>query len=492
MESRYAQTDLPLETGAMLLACTDGVTEARDASGLQYGQTRLPPFAVARKAAARENLGLPVLPGTEAAARREGRRMASGDTSSAADVRQLNLQLLRVLLRFPVLGSPLYLDEEERLVERLLPVLRELVEQRAWLRRRHEPDTLAKGVCFDLIFAWRGGAPLWFTRDYLWNLIRRHLEKEGKVRGGGYHWEQVPDNRGQDAGLAEEIGRALRLAEEFRADLGVEDRKLFDAWVKHAGRGSWKKAYALAAGRSPTWVTNHLERLRGRLRTRHHIADPDDFIDALQFYGPAEQDETPASRERQRPEVGVPPSGSRAEEDRLKAGFQQAEPLPPRVDLVEAFAGDAELLELLHVHGDRAALSEQQIRQKLFGTDRQGALEALMGRALDRYLDWAREVGRPRVTAWKFYRRLASGRVNVAGILGQPGAGWTDEERRQAERLADCARPGSAPVLPYDDLPAQLGLGRRLIDQLLLKLQIAAAGRDRRARHGPSRPLPGG
>jgi serine phosphatase RsbU (regulator of sigma subunit) len=35
--SGYGQTDLPLGPGGMLLACTDGVTEAKDPSGKQYG-----------------------------------------------------------------------------------------------------------------------------------------------------------------------------------------------------------------------------------------------------------------------------------------------------------------------------------------------------------------------------------------------------------------------------------------------------------------------
>ncbi len=300
---------------------------------------------------------------------------ASGDPSSASDVRQLNLQLLRLLPRFPLLGSPLYLDAEERLIDLLLPVLRGLIEHRPWLRRC-DPDGLAKGVCFDLIFAWRGGAPLWFTHKRLWNLVRRHLAKEGKAGGSAANLDALPDGRNQDPGLAEEIERALRLAEEFRAGLGAEDRKLFDAWVQHAGRPGWKKACAVAAGRSPTWVTNHLERLRNRLRTRHHIADPDDFIDALQFYGPADRDRPPASRERERPEQDPPPRGP--------------EPRPPRVDLAEVFGGEADLLELMRVHGDRAALTEEQIRRKLFGADPDGALDALLERALDRYLRWAR------------------------------------------------------------------------------------------------------
>jgi hypothetical protein len=404
--------------------------------------------------------------------------MASGETSSASDVRQLNLQLLRLLLRFPVLGSPLYLDEEERLIDLLLPVLRGLIEHRPWLRRRCDPDGLAKGVCFDLIFAWRGGAPLWFTHKHLWNLVRRQWEKEGKAGGSAADLDALPDGRNQDPGLAEEIERALRLAEEFRAGLGTEDRKLFDAWVRNAGRPGWKKAYAVAAGRSPTWVTNHLEHLRRRLRTRHHIADPDDFIDALQFYGPANQDQPPANRERERPEQDPP--------------AREPEVLPPRVDLAEVFGGEADLLELMRVHGDRAALTEQQIRRKLFGADRDGALDALLERALDCYLRWAREVGRPRVTAWKVYRRLVSGRLNVATALARPDAGWTDEERRQVERLVECARPAAAPPLPYDGLPARLGLGRRALDQLLLKLRSALSGRDRRTGRGPSRPLSGG
>ncbi len=38
MESSYGQTDLPLGPAGMLLACTDGVTEAKDSSGQLYGQ----------------------------------------------------------------------------------------------------------------------------------------------------------------------------------------------------------------------------------------------------------------------------------------------------------------------------------------------------------------------------------------------------------------------------------------------------------------------
>jgi sigma-B regulation protein RsbU (phosphoserine phosphatase) len=44
LEGRYGQSDLPLGSGAMLLACTDGVTEARDPSGLMYGHGRLAEF----------------------------------------------------------------------------------------------------------------------------------------------------------------------------------------------------------------------------------------------------------------------------------------------------------------------------------------------------------------------------------------------------------------------------------------------------------------
>ncbi len=391
--------------------------------------------------------------------------MASGDanlpaTDASSAFRRLNVGLLRVLLRLPVFGSPLYLEKEDSLIRSLLPILRDLIQRRPWLRKRYDPDTLATAVCYDLMFVWRRGAPLWFTPGYLWNLVRRHLEKDGKVRGNTARLEEMPDSKRNAVELAEEVGRALRLAEEFRSGLAAEERKLFEAWVRHTGKPGWKKAYAVAARRSPTWVSNHLEHLRQRLRSRHHIADPDDFIDALQFYSPGEGEEEPESG---------PAEVATAE------GLEDA---PPRVDLAEAFAADAELLSLLSIYGDRAALT---------GPEPEGDPDALLGRGLDRYLGWARDVGRPRVTAWKFYRRIASGRVNVEAILARDTAAWTAEERRHARRVAECARPTSGAIVPFDELPARLGLGRRAIDQLLLKLQ--AAGRDQRVRRGPSGPL---
>jgi hypothetical protein len=405
--------------------------------------------------------------------------MASGDASwpendSTSAVRQLNVGLLRVLLRFPVLGSPLYLEEEGRLIQSLLAVLRDLIVHRPWLRKRYDADTLATGVCYDLLLAWRSGAPLWFTPGYLWNLVRRHLEKDGRSPGGASRLDELADGKPNAAELAEEVERALRLADEFRAGLAAEERRLFEAWVKRTGRPGWKKAYAVATRRSPTWVSNHLDHLREGLRVRHHIADPDDFVDALQFYTPREKDEVPEGDEPLKP---PPAKGSEAR--------------PPRVDLAEVFQGQPELLELMRVCGDRQALGDEQVRQALFGQGC-GNLDALLGRAVDRFLDWAREVGRPRVTAWKFYRRIASGRINVEAILARDAAAWTDEERRQAKCLVECARSGHQPAVPFEDLPAHLGLGRRAVDQLLLKLQTAVSGRDQRDRRGPSRPLSGG
>jgi hypothetical protein len=403
--------------------------------------------------------------------------MASGDASLPADdptsaFRRLNVQLLRVLLRFPVFGSPLYLEEEDSLIRSLLPVLRDLIQRRPWLRKRYDPDTLATGVCYDLMFIWRSGTPLWFTPGHLWNLVRRHLEKDGKTRGSAALREEVADGKGNAAELAEEVERALRLAEEFRTGLAAEERKLFEAWVRHAGKSGWKKAYATATQRSPTWVSNHLEHLRERLRARHHIADPDDFIDALQFYSPGDREE---------------PEGPAAE----AAPAEGPRDAPPGLDLAEAFEGDSDLLSLMSVYG-KAALAEEQIQQALLGQGSDADLDALLGRALDRYLEWARTVGRPRLTAWKFYRRIASGRVNVEAALARDPAAWTAEERRQARRLAECARPDSHTAVSFEDLPARLGLGRRATDQLLLKLQAAVSGRDQRARRGPSRPLSGG
>jgi serine phosphatase RsbU (regulator of sigma subunit) len=44
VESAYGETDLPLEAGGKVLACTDGVTEGRDASGRMYGHGPLVRF----------------------------------------------------------------------------------------------------------------------------------------------------------------------------------------------------------------------------------------------------------------------------------------------------------------------------------------------------------------------------------------------------------------------------------------------------------------
>jgi hypothetical protein len=166
------------------------------------------------------------------------------------------------------------------------------------------------------------------------------------------------------------------------------------------------------------------------------------------------------------------------------------------VDLAEAFEGDALLAGLLRAYGDPAGLSDEEVCAALFGGEDEGPdkLEALLARALSRYLSWAREVGRPRVTAWKFYRRLASGRASVETALAAAPDGWADEDRRQARHLAACARHGDdtdGQPLPFDDLPARLGLGRRAIDELLLRLRSAAGPRPRQ-RRGPTGPPSGG
>lgn len=390
--------------------------------------------------------------------------MASGDPTSppscpGLDVQQLNLPLLRVLLRFPVLGSPLFLEEEERLVQALLPTLRELIGRRPWLSRRYDPDGLATGTCFDLMLSWRAGVPLWFSRAYLWNRIRQHLEKDGAMRGGALDLEAVAGNKSEDAGLAEEIDKALATAAAFRAGLGPADQELLDAWIRHAGHLGWQIAHARRTGRSPAWVSNHLNRLRQQLRKRHHITDPDDFIDAVQFYAPGDNAELPE-----------------ADAVEEAAPAENPEARPPRVDLAEAFQGDAALLDLMRAYGDQAGLTEQQVLRVLGGEP--ARLEALLTRGVERYLHWAREVGRPRQTAWKFYRRLASGRVNVEAALARADDGTAD-----ARRLVELARPGNkagtqpSSAISFEDLPARLGLGRRQVDEVLLRLRSAVHGR---------------
>ncbi len=409
--------------------------------------------------------------------------MAAGDTSLTGDggpeAPLLNLQLLRVFLRAPVLGSPLYLQEEDRLVGRLLGLLRRLVEQRPVLCRRHDPEALATDVCCWLIPMWRNGVPFWFSHTYLRHLLRRRLSEEITATAGAVNLDAVADRRREEAGHDEEIAGLLRLAEEFRAGLDADHRELFDAWIRHDGQPGWKIDHARRTHRSPTWVTNHLNRLRQQLRQQHHLEHPDAFIEVVQFYHPGREE---SARRAQAPAPAAAPSSASRE-------------WPPRVDLAEAFAEDATLLPLVQVYGHPAGMTERQISHALFGDMAQNSarLDELLAKGRDCYLRWAREVGRPRVKAWKFYRRIVSGRANVRTLLARNPA-WTDEQRQLALALDACARPGSAAAaaLAFEELPARLGCSRQVIDDLLLLLRAAAYGSQRpRGDRGSSRPLTG-
>jgi hypothetical protein len=393
--------------------------------------------------------------------------MAVGDTSLSGDggrdAPPLNLQLLRVLLRAPVLGSPLYLQEEDRLVGQLLGALRRLVEQRPVLCRRHDPEALASDVCCALIPMWRNGVPFWFSHTYLRHLLRRRLAEESAATAGGVDLEAVADRRRHEAGRDEEIAGLLRLAEEFRAGLDEDHRELFDAWVRYDGRPGWKIDHARRTHRSPTWVTNHLNRLRQRLRQQHHLEHPDAFIEVVQFYHPGRED---ASRRTETPAPALAAPGPPSRE------------WPPRVNLEEAFAGEPALLGLVRVYGHPGGLTERHIAHQLFGAGPdagQSRLDALLAAGRDRYLAWARDVGRPRVKAWKFYRRIASGRANVRTLLVR-NPDWTDEQRPLALAIEACARPGreSPGAVAFDELPGRLGVSRRAADDLLLLLRAAA------------------
>jgi hypothetical protein len=410
--------------------------------------------------------------------------MTNGDTGLSAprgtDVPRLNLQLLRVLLRAPLLGSPLFLEEEDRLVHLLLRDLRRLVEGRPLLCRRHDPEALATDVCCGLIPMWRNGVPFWFTHTYLRHLLRRRLGEERTPRlTSEAELEAVTDRHPEEAGRDEEVRRMLHLADEFRDGLDPVHRDLFDDWVRHDGRPGWKIDHARRTGRSPTWVTNHLNRLRRMLVQQHGLSHPDEFIEVVQFFRPAQDAGEPAA---QPPE---PPARPQAEPPAERA---------PRVDLAEAFTGQPPLQRLVGLYGHPLGQSEDDIGAQLFGDDDpRPRLEALLADGRERYLAWARDVGRPRVKAWKFYRRIASGRASVATLLGR--GEWTDEQQDRARELAARARPSPQRPTPvaFEKLPDSLGLPRRAVDELLLRLRAAAYRPDRPRRgRGPARPLPGG
>lgn len=396
---------------------------------------------------------------------------------SGAEVEQLNLQLLRVYLRWGVLGSLLYLEEEDRLVHQLLGVLGRLLQRRPALVRRHGPDAIANAVCFDLISMWRSLVPFWFSHTYLWHLIRRSAGGEAPSATGGLDLDSMPDEQATQPTDPDALDKALALAETFRTGLDGPERDLFDAWVRSAGRTGWKKEFALASGRSPTWVSNHLNALRETLREEHRVPHPDELVAVLHECGNPDGDPLPEE---------TSPQHSAAEQEQEQA---------PRVDLAEAFCSEHALEALLKVGSGPGALCGEEVVKALGHeppgwTDAEAGLGALLASGLAHYLRWAREVGRPRLAAWRFYRRIVSGRASLATLLGRKGDSLTPDERQLAERLAQCARPSRPPLGPrpaavlFADLPAHLGVDRTQIDSLLLHLRAAA--------RGPSRPLSGG
>src|SRR5262249_44878867 len=146
-----------------------------------------------------------------------------------------------------------------------------------------------------------------------------------------------------EAVLAEEVDHLQHVGAAFRSSLDDAHRDLFDAWVRDAGESGWKKAFADETHRSPTWVTNHLNRLRESLRSGHGVGDPDQFIQALQFFTPCTNDELPE----------VDPSEEQPESD-----FRE---LPPRIDLSEAFGDDILLQRFRRACADPAGFSDQQV-----------------------------------------------------------------------------------------------------------------------------------
>jgi hypothetical protein len=408
--------------------------------------------------------------------------MANSEDGAGRDLEQLNSRLLRVLLRLDLVYSPLFLDEEERLINSLLAVLRDLLDH-PWVHRRHNADDVASSVCYDLMFAWRGAMPLWFTRTYLWTLLRRHLGQERPPRAEkDLDFEIIPAREHDTAIFAEEVAQLQQVGTSFRSRLDSAHRNLFDAWVRDAGEPGWKKAFADETHVSPTWVTNHLNRLREDLRNWHGITDPDQFVQALQFFTPPSDD-------------GEVEGETEAHEEQHEDGPHE---VPPRVELIEVFGEDLLLQHFRRACADPACLSDEHVLEVVLAeANVQLAFEQILERARNRYICWVREVGRQRLSAWKYYRRLTTGRVNVENILSRDRDIWTDAQCQLARRLAVSARPGGkqgAAELPisFQDLPLRLGVDRRSIDELLLRLRDSAGRREPRSRRNPDRPYAGG
>jgi hypothetical protein len=410
--------------------------------------------------------------------------MTSSEEAPSQEIEQLNCSLLRVLLRSPLLYSPLFLDEEERLVNTLVAVLSRLLDH-PWIHRRHDTDAVAKSVCFDLMFAWRGAMPLWFTRTYLWALLRRRLGEERPTRGEAIlDLETVAARQRDEAILAEEVDQLRRVGAAFRSGLNDAHRALFDAWIRDAGEPGWKKAFADATHRSPTWVTNHLNRLREELRSSHRVTDPDQFIQALQFFTPPSGDDLPEAE---------------SADEQPENEFRE---LAPRVELREVFGDDLLLQRFRQACADPAGLSDQEVLAEMIAENDAGlSFDGLLRRACDCYIRWVRDVGRQRLAAWRYYRRLTSGRVNIETILALDHDGWTAPQIQLARRLAAAARPQAhrgegmhqpSFALSFEELPQRLGMDRRAIDELLLRLRDCAARRDVRARDTADRPHAGG
>jgi hypothetical protein len=268
----------------------------------------------------------------------------------------------------------------------------------------------------------------------------------------------------------------------FRSRLDDAHRNLFDAWVRDVGEPGWKKAFADETHVSPTWVTNHLNRLREDLRTWHGISDPDQFVQALQFFTPP-SDDCPVEAEVE------------AHEEQHEDDLHE---LPPRVELIEVFGEDLLLQHFRRACADPACLTDEQVLAVVLAEVSVNlAFEQLLDRARNRYIGWVREVGRQRLSAWKYYRRLTTGRVNVETILSRDADSWTEAQRQLARRIAAAARPGGksgAPAFPlsFQDLPQWLGVDRRGIDELLLHLRDSAGHREPRSRRSPDRPYAGG
>jgi hypothetical protein len=321
-------------------------------------------------------------------------------------------------------GTLSFIDAEGQLINALVAT--------GWL-----PEQPMLEVCAHLIPEWRTGRVYDLKRDFVCQL-QRELDRPGRRRLVSLFNNQANPKQLPPADILE----ILDIAERVRKAVSHEDRALFEAWIESKG-DLHQSDYGRTIGRPPTWVHNHLKRLKAHLDTVHGIADPEAFAELVAELRDPPDTDPAGDRPPARPVGPERPAGTTI---RLRAGWFHER-------LIEKLAGRndwshcLEELELMTTWTARNAAFPEDA-QSLAGLHE--GFEAVLHEI--RHEDGLAA----------FFKRVGEGRNNLAQALAETRPRLSNEEIQACEAILEAAKENVSFELPTAGFLRQLDAAHKV------------------------------